>query len=168
MSESQFGSVTRERIIFFIITGFFSLIVLNLFNMQIIQQVSYEEQSIENSIKKTVQVAPRGIFYDRDFNIVVSNKPSFTLQIIPAYYNNECDKIIDNILLVENGYIKKILSETRMFSPYLPRKIWRDVDFRFISWLEENSEKLPGVEYIVDLQRDYSSKIMGSHMFGYI
>ncbi|MFC2133312.1 penicillin-binding protein 2 [Bacteroidota bacterium] len=168
MNENQFGSRRRERIILFIVTGFFALVVLNLFNMQIIQQYSYEEKSNENSVRQTVKNAPRGIFYDRDFNVILSNKPSFMLQIIPALYDKECSKIIENMLGVDEGYINKILSETRMYSQYTPRKIKRDVNFQFIAWFEENAEMLPGVEYVVDIERDYAFDLSASHIFGYI
>jgi len=36
-----------------------------------------------------------------------------------------------------------------------------------ISWLEENHQKLPGISYQVDTQRDYGFGINGSHIFGY-
>jgi len=168
MGDNQFGSLTRERIILFIITGFFSIVVLNLFNMQIIQQISYEEKSNENSVRQIPQSAPRGIFYDRDFNVILSNKPSFTLQIVPAFYDKSWNPIIENLLGVEEGYINRVLASTRMYSSYTPRKISRDVDFKVIAWLEENAEKVEGIDYIVDLQRDYSFDVNGSHMFGYI
>ena len=168
MSENQFGSPTRERILIFILMGFFAVLVLNLFNMQIIQYYNYEEKSTENSVRQAVQNAPRGIFYDRDYNVLVSNKPSFTLQITPAFYDKQNTELIEKVLGVGEGYIDNILNSTRIYSIYMPRKIMRDVDFKFIAWLEENSEKLPGVEYIVELQRDYSSGIKGAHFLGYI
>ncbi|MDD5609696.1 MAG: penicillin-binding protein 2, partial [Ignavibacterium sp.] len=44
----------------------------------------------------------------------------------------------------------------------------KDVSFESIAWYEEQSEFLPGVNYIVDMQRDYSFGIKGSHIFGYL
>ena len=150
MNENQFGSPTREKILFFTVTFFFAVVILNLFNMQIIRYYSYEEKSNENSVRQTVVNAPRGIFYDRNYNVVVSNKPSFTLQIIPAFYDTKQNSIIENVLGVEEGFIDNILKETIVYSIYTPRKIMRDVSFQFIAWYEENAEKLPGVEYIVE------------------
>ncbi len=48
-----------------------------------------------------------------------------------------------------------------------PVKVKRNVDFQTIAWYEENFEHLPGVSYIVELQRDYSFGVGGAHMFGY-
>jgi len=36
-----------------------------------------------------------------------------------------------------------------------------------VAWLEENSEHLPGVDYIIEMQRYYPAGVMASHTFGY-
>jgi len=168
MSENFFGSIIRRKILIFIIIGFSSIAIMNLFYMQILKNISYEEKAKENSIKGLVQPAPRGVFFDRNFNVVVSNKPSFAVQITPAFYDRNNDKIIESVLGVSDGYIDEILQSNRIYSKYLPRKIKRNVDFKFIAWFEENEEFLTGVDYIVELQRDYAFDICGAHMFGYI
>ncbi len=50
----------------------------------------------------------------------------------------------------------------------MPRTIKRNVPFEEITWVEENNESLPGVNIVVDMQRDYSFGINGSHIFGYL
>jgi penicillin-binding protein 2 len=135
--------------------------------MQIINQSSYSSKSDDNSVKPIYQTAPRGVFYDRNMNVMVGNKPSFTLRITPSDYNTELNPYIEAILNVEPGYINKILKQSQTYSKYIPRRISKDVDFRVIAWYEENMTKLPGVDYIMETQRDYSFGIIGSHMFGY-
>jgi penicillin-binding protein 2 len=164
----NFGSPIRKRIFLVIIIGFFSLLVLQLFNMQILQADIFDQKSRDNSIKGFTSDAPRGVYFDRNMNVVVSNKPSFTLQITPSFYDTTYSHMIETAIGEDSGYIDKILYLNRRYSNYSPRSIKRDIDFQTVAWIEENTEILKGVSYRVELQRDYSYGITGSHIFGYI
>ena len=135
--------------------------------MQIINHEEYDEKSASNSIKAIEQTPLRGIFLDRNGEVVVSNLPAYTLRITPSEYDRKLNRILENVLDVDSGYIDKILYNNRIYSKYIPIRIKRGIDFKTVSWLEENSEFLPGVDYIVEMQRGYPAGIMGSHMFGY-
>ncbi|HUX61791.1 MAG TPA: penicillin-binding protein 2 [Ignavibacteriaceae bacterium] len=162
--SSLFG---RKSVIYFIIVAFFALLVLRLFQMQILEYQFYNEKSANNSIKAIEQIPLRGVFYDRNMNVVVSNVPAYTLRIIPAEYNRKLNSTLEAVLGEKPGYINKILSENKIYSRYIPVRIKRGIDFKVVSWLEENAEHLPGVDYIVEMQRDYPAGIRGSHIFGY-
>lgn len=167
MNDTQIGSEVREKIIFVIVVGLFAVLSFQLFKMQILEEPTYEEKSNENSVKKNIVDAPRGVFFDRNFQVLVSNKPSYTIEIMPSEYDTKLNPLLENIFHLEKGEIKEILYEKRRFSKYQPRRIKRDADMQSIAWLEENKEELPGVKYVVEMQRDYSFGIRGSHLFGY-
>ncbi len=167
MNDNYFGSLFRRRIVFVIIVGFFAICSVQLFNMQILQQPTYSEKSDENSVKPIYQFAPRGIFYDRNHKVLVGNKPSFTLRITPSTYDKKLTPYLEAILGMSPGYIDRILKLNESYSKFIPRKIAKDVSFKVIAWYEENSSKLPGVDYVMETQRDYSFGVTGAHMFGY-
>lgn len=167
MNDNYFGSITRKRIVIIIIAGFSIIASFKLIKMQLLDNYFYQEKAIENSVRKDPIPAPRGVFYDRNNNILVSNKPSFTLEIIPSEYDTSNNYLIERILGVEKKYINNILEANKHFSSHVPVKIKRNVDFNFIAWYHENKEHLPGVLYKVGLQRDYSFGVNGSHIFGY-
>lgn len=167
MNDTNFGSVFRKRIVFVAIVGFITLLVIQLFSMQILNQPTYSTKADENSIKPVYQTAPRGVFFDRHHQVLVGNKPSFTLRITPSDYDKKLNPYIEAILGVPKGYIDRILKQNEQYSRYIPRRIAKDVNFGVIAWYEENSAQLPGVDYIIETQRDYSFGVNGSHMFGY-
>lgn len=167
MNDNNFGTLLRRRIIFLIIVGFVFIVIVQLFSMQIIDQPAYSTKADENSVKPIYQTAPRGIFFDRTKQVLVGNKPSFTLRITPADYDHKLNPFIEAILGVRDGYIKSILGQNEQYSKFIPRRIAKDVDFKVIAWYEENASKLSGVDYIIETQRDYSFGITGSHIFGY-
>lgn len=168
MSDRIFGSALRKNIIITTVTVVGIVFFSQLIKMQIIEHKSYEEKSDNNSVKKIIQPAPRGIFFDRNFQVLVSNKPSYTLQITPAIFDTSNSNLIENILGLEKSSIEKIFFKNRGYSKYLPRIIKRDVAYDDIIWIEEHNEKLNGVNIVVEMQRDYSFDINGSHIFGYL
>lgn len=167
MNDNLFGSIVRRRILSIIIIAFTALTVFQLFKMQLLDNYSYQEKSLENSVKKVSIPAPRGVFYDRNFNVIVSNKPAFTISILPSEYNTQQNKLVENIMNVQEGYVSNLLDINKKYSPFVPLKIKRNTDFSFIAWLQENQELLEGIDYEVELQRDYTFGITGSHIFGY-
>jgi len=167
MNDKIPASVLRSRIFSFLIFVFFAASVFQLFRMQVINQKSYDQKSSENSIKNIPLVPPRGLFYDRNFQLLVGNQSAFTLEITPAFYDKKNNTIIEKVLEVPAGYIDKIFKKDANYSKYLPRKIMRGLSPKFIAWFEENRSELKGVEYISEMQREYYDGVLGSHMFGY-
>jgi penicillin-binding protein 2 len=139
-----------------------------LFQMQILNQTSYQDKATDNSIKSIEQIPLRGVFYDRNFKLLVNNVPAYTLRITPADYDKNLNSFIETILEVDSGYVNNILYQYKNFSKYLPIKIKRGISFDAVAWIEENSLNLPGVDYIVEMHRGYPGGINGSHIFGYL
>ncbi len=68
-------------IVIFISLGF------RLYQIQIIETEKYQETSERNAIKEKVIEPYRGIFYDRNWKVLVDNQPGFTLRITPYYFD---------------------------------------------------------------------------------
>ncbi len=167
MKSVNFASINRRTIISGFVIVLFFLLSFRLFQMQIVSRKSYEEKSANNSIKGIEQIPFRGVFYDRNLKVMVDNIPAYTLRITPADYDPKLNRLLDKILGVDSGYVASILQKNKIYSRYIPIRIKRGIDFNVVSWLEENSEHLPGVDYIVEMQRGYPLGIKGSHAFGY-
>lgn len=167
MRIPNIGSIQRSAVIYFVILASFFMLVTRLFLMQIVQQEAYDEKSADNSIKPIEQIPLRGVFLDRNGEVLVSNVPAYTLRVLPADYDTSLNSILETVIDLEPGLISKILHTNRLYSKYIPVRIKRGIDFKAVAWLEENSEHLPGVSYIVEMQRGYPAAIVGSHVFGY-
>lgn len=167
MRIPSIGAIQRSAVIYFTIVASFFLLATRLFLMQIVQQQAYDEKSADNSIKAIEQVPLRGVFLDRNGEVLVSNTPAYTLRVLPAEYDTSLNSILETIIDVEPGFISKVLHNNRIYSKYIPIRIKRGIDFKAVAWLEENSQHLSGVSYIVEMQRGYPAGIIGSHVFGY-
>jgi len=168
LRSERFASIQRTTIISMIIIISAAVLGFRLFQMQILNQTSYQDKATDNSIKSIEQIPLRGVFYDRNFKLLVNNVPAYTLRITPADYDKKLNSIIETILEVDSGYISNILDQYKNFSKYLPIKIKRGISFDAVAWIEENSLNLSGVDYIVEMHRGYPGGINGSHIFGYL
>ena len=167
MKSVNFASLNRKGVISGLIIVLFALFSFRLFQMQIISREAYEEKSANNSIKGIEQTPFRGVFYDRNLKVMVDNIPAYTLRITPDEYDPKLNRLLDKILGVDSGYVASVLQKNKIYSRYIPVRIKRGISFEVVSWLEENSENLPGVDYIVEMQRGYPLGVNGSHLFGY-
>ncbi|MDP2362295.1 MAG: penicillin-binding protein 2, partial [Ignavibacteria bacterium] len=167
MKSENFASNSRRTFIYAFLIILFGVLTFRLFQMQILNQEAYEEKSADNSIKAIEQIPFRGVFYDRNLKVMVDNIPAYTLRITPADYDPKLNPLIDKILGSDSGFVSSVLKKNRIYSKYIPIRIKRGIGFEIVSWLEENQEHLPGVDYIVEMQRGYPIGIKGSHSFGY-
>lgn len=167
MKTENFASSPRRTIIYAIVLVSFGIIIFRLFQMQILSYRLYDEKSAGNSIKSVEQVPLRGLILDRNQTVLVENVPAYSVFIIPSDYQRSLNPVLEKLLGLETGYIDKILKQNEMYSKYLPVRIKKDADFSTVAWIEENSAKLPGVDYVVEMHRGYPSGVRGSHLFGY-
>lgn len=167
MKAEGFASISRKTVIYFIVVASFAIFTFRLIQMQIIEHQVFDEKSASNSIKPIEQIPLRGVFYDRNMEVIASNTPAYTLRITPAEYDRKLSRLLETVIDADSGFIDKVLYNNRFYSKYLPIRIKRGIDFKAVSWLEENAEHLPGIDYVVEMQRSYPAGIVGSHLFGY-
>ena len=167
MKTENFGSLKRKSIVYSVIIATMVILTGRLFQMQILNRVEYDMKATDNSIK-SIELQPlRGVFYDRNYKVLVSNVPAYTIRITPAFYDTSLNKILEAVIGTEPGFVKNLLQKNKIYSRYLPVKVRRGVEFKVIAWYEENSDHLPGVDYIIEMQRFYPEGVMASHTFGY-
>src|SRR5690554_5496727 len=126
MTDIEYGTDLRRKIIQFVIVAFVGLVIFQLFRMQVIEYEVYTERSRSNSIKALKLNSPRGVFYDRNMKVLVSNMPTYTIQITPSYYSDSLNVILENVIGIDSGRIADILYQKRLYSEFLPRSIKKD------------------------------------------
>ena len=157
----------KRRVLNLVIVLVFLLFLGRLYQLQLIYQPEYGKKSEENSIRTIPREPVRGNMYDRTGKLVVDNRPAFTVTIMPFEFDVHTIDFLGSILSVEPDFIRDRLKKGIAYSRFAPVKIKRDVDFRTLSALEENLDRLPGVDYQVESKRFYTTKATAAHMLGY-
>jgi len=164
---AQISLLARKKFFYAIILSVVSLYGFKLFQMQILAHSQFDAQASGNSIKAIEQIALRGVFYDRNMKLLVENTPAYTVRITPADYDTSLNRKLETILDLESGFISNLLRKNRIYSKFIPLRVKRGADFSAIGWIEENSEHISGVDYMIEMQRGYPNGAMGAHVFGY-
>ena len=158
---------TKRRVLYTVIGVLFTLFVARLYQLQLIYKDEYGKKSEENSIRTIPKDPIRGYLYDRNGRLVVDNRPAFTVTIMPFEFNKKNIPLLATYLNLDPDFIRDRLKKGEQFSRFQPVKIKRDIDFRMLSAIEENRERLPGVDYQIESKRAYTTKANASHILGY-
>ncbi len=165
---SDTAEYTSRRLVFVVAIGFvFVLFFFRLTQLQILYGDVYGKKSEENSIRPVIHEPIRGLMYDRNDVLLVDNRPSYTLTITPSEFNRKNLAFLSSIIGMDTSFIKDRIELGKRYNRFAPIKVKRDLDFRMLSSIEENRDKLPGVDYQVETKRYYPTAAKGTHLFGY-
>ena len=163
---------SKQRILLFsfVVGAIFFFLVLRLWHLQILNAESYLSQSENNRLRFVPEAASRGAIMDRNGTVLTSNRPSFSLAVVPqevkdrdALVNQLASMLrLDRIELLERW--EKGKGRARYYPVVLASNLSRDQ----LEILEENRLHLPGVEIEMKPVREYSSGILAAHLLGYI
>lgn len=158
---------SRSNIIRLIFVGVFLIIIVQLFNLQVLSG-KYKQLAMDNAVFPKVKYPDRGIIYDRKGKAILNNTIMFDLVVTP----NEARKTdtfgLCDILGIDTAEYKKRMLEARFKNgPYRP-SIFQDLlTPELHARLDENIWKFPGFALIERPVRVYPYNA-GSHIMGYI
>jgi len=160
-------SSTRKNV-FFLCIGVISVIFLaRLVQLQLLYADVYGRKSEENSIRQIARDPIRGLMFDRNGKLIVDNRPSYSVTITPAEFHSKDIGLLARILQIDSAIISEKLEKGIRYNRFAPAKIKRDIDFKTLSSIEENKDKLPGTDYQVESKRFYPTGAKATHLFGY-
>ncbi|MGN8835804.1 penicillin-binding protein 2 [uncultured Mitsuokella sp.] len=135
--------------------------------LQIYQGEYYAGLADGNRIRIVPSMAPRGTFYDRNGELLVTNRPGFSVSLLPltAPISDDVIARLSDILKVPTDEIKTKIAGHSGFNPI---RIKTDVTPDIVSIIEEQKSQYPGVVIEVTPIRDYILKQEGAHTFGYV
>ena len=135
--------------------------------LQIYQGEYYAGLADGNRIRIVPSMAPRGTFYDRNGELLVTNRPGFSVSLLPltAPISDDVIARLSDLLKVPTDEIKTKIAGHSGFNPI---RIKTDVTPDIVSIIEEQKSQSPGVVIEVTPIRDYILKQEGAHTFGYV
>lgn len=157
----------KKYTIYFLCTAVFVGFVIRLAYLQVFTSKELTIESDKNSIKTITVTPPRGLMYDRYGKILVDNKPSYTVTITPSQFDSNNLNEISSVLEMQPELLSQNLKNIKGTNRFNPAKIKRDVDFKVISFIAENKDRLSGVDYQIEAIRNYPNNFHAAHAFGY-
>ena len=149
----------------------FSLLVLRLIYLQVIQGDVLYTFSEKNLLKEIRVQPPRGIVFDRNHKILAENLPNFALTLSPQYVKNldslaeSISKIID---IPQEEIVAKFKKDVKLNGSYRPVTVKNFLTRTEINKLELLKIDLPGIDIEELIFREYPYHDAFAHVIGYI
>jgi penicillin-binding protein 2 len=163
--------MTRNRFFLAGILVMILIFVFQLIKLQLVQTPAYRKLAEENAARLHPLIAPRGIIYDRLGKVLLKNRPSFSLYVLPHFLPaDKKDKVfyrLADILHESKEYLEGIYKENK--NPQFEGiRIASELPASMVTRLEEEQVYLPGVEVICSPMRSYPYGSVAAHVLGYI
>jgi penicillin-binding protein 2 len=137
-------------------------------SLQLISGLQFKQLSDQNRIRLLPLKASRGLVYDRTGQLVIDNRPSFTVSIIPAESSDppEILRKLDQFLDYDKESVIEQIDASR-FTPFRQVMIAQDVSIDEAAAIEEYSLELPGIVITAEPRRRFPLANSGAQVFGY-
>ncbi len=168
MSDNRLATWGRQSVAYGAVTVVALILVAGLVNLQIVDHAELYEKSEMNRVRVVPIVPRRGMMYDREERVLVDNRPSYTVSVVPS--EEVKGKTLANlarVIDIDTGQIRKIMKRT-MLTRYLPASIKPDIPFDVVAVLEERNNEFPGVSYSMEKVRQYQHSAGMESFTGYV
>ena len=147
---------------------FILLLLARMFYLQTFRHASLYKQSENNRIRIQSVTPKRGTIYDREMRVLVDNRASYSLSVVPVEISKtDTPERLSNLLEIEEEDLTRRIRKN-LISRFQPALIKRDVGFDKIAILEEQNEFFPGAVYRKDQVRKYESELSSECFTGYV
>jgi penicillin-binding protein 2 len=160
----------RRRYFFAALILAFLVIIIRLWQLQILRGTDFLRLSENNRIRLLDTPADRGMLLDRTGKILAHNRPSFEVSLVPEDVKGspEVLAMVGDILRMDPDEIQERLKSIRNRPPFKPVKVKTDINWNELAVLESNRIHLPGVITDVRSTRAYDYGPLAAHLIGYI
>jgi len=167
--EAEIYQKRLKKITLFVVI-IVGILFVRLWFLQIISGAQYRKKSESNRIDLRDILPVRGMIFDRNDELLVDNRASFALGVVPEDIKN-LDGLIDDIgslIEIDGLSAKKKINEGLYQNPFNSVCIKRDLTRDELARVEPNIFHLPGVIIEVKPKRHYVYGPLAAHLIGYL
>ena len=156
----------RQKIIKGIFITVIVIFLMKLFYIQIINS-RYKYSARNNAIRYEVQQAARGLIYDRNGKLLVSNIASYDLMVIPKEVVEFDTLKLCSLTEISIKDFKKKLEICKNYSKYKESVFSKQLKISSAHKIQESMNEFSGFYIRVNTTRDYPIKV-AAHVIGYL
>ena len=140
-------------------------LVVQFWNLQVVRARHFREQAENNRSRVVTLAAPRGALVDRKGQLLVGNRPSFNVVLIPEHAEN-IDRVVTRLASALGMGEAAIRERLARRQPYRPVVVKTDATLADIAVLEARRLELPEVSIEVVPLRSYPLASAAAHALG--
>jgi penicillin-binding protein 2 len=174
LSSAREAPGFRRRLVVAIVLSVaaFAFLIGRLWQLQMTEGDYHRTLSENNRVRLKRVNATRGLIYDRTGQLVVENRPSFDVVMVP-----EDARRPREVLERLGGFLNQDLTDARQAltaasashrPPFENVVLRRDVDWDTLVAVETRQIELPGVSMQIGPRRNYLYGTLAAHLLGYV
>lgn len=158
---------SRSNIIRLIFFGIFLIIIIQLFNLQVISD-NYRQLAMNNAVFRKVVYPNRGIIYDRKGKAILNNTIMYDLVVTPVEVKNIDTASLCTLLQIDATEFVKRMNDAKLKNGRYRPSIYEDLlPPDVYARLDENIWKFPGFALVERPVRVYPFNA-AAHIMGYV
>lgn len=168
---------TRYMVIYVFMALFFGILLVNLIDLQIVK--GNENLYLSTTIKTSeeITIAPRGLIYDSNDELLVMNRPSFKLVLdlteLPPEKEKDVLEVIADILeldfdIIWKDYKKRVYKKEERIENVTQITLYSDIERDKAVSISARHEELPGLYVEIGTTREYKEGELLAHILGYV
>lgn len=160
----------RALFTFACVTVLLTLLLTNLYHLQINSYVDYQTRSNDNRIR-VLPVAPnRGLVYDRDGKLLAANRPFFSLELTPEKVTDIANTLekLGQILPLSDEELEDFTTSLKHHRRFKPLTLKKRLTEEQVAIFSVNQHNFPGIEVVAGLKRYYPYDELLTHVLGYV
>lgn len=148
----------------------FLLLLLRLWQLQIINDEHYRNLSEKNRIRYIPVAAQRGRIFDRDGQLLADNRPAFDVAVLRQDVDDPALLVerLSGFLDIDREELWKRWTDGKRLPRYRPLPLAWDVDRDTLERIMENAVDLPGVLMETRPVRSFPLGPIAPHLLGYL
>jgi len=168
ISVEVFNKQLRRAMLIVLVV--FGLLILRLWYLQILSGSAYRTKSEDNRFQLHDILPFRGVIYDRKGEMLVGNRPSYDLCVIPEGVQDreQLLKSLNRLIGIDPELAEQKLQQASPAYPFRPVYLKRDMSRDELAVIETQRFNLSGVMIKVKPQRHYAWGMLASHVLGYL
>src|SRR6267142_51762 len=172
IQEDRRRITTRLTVLQVASVGVFAALSISFWFLQIVEHARYEEMAANNHQRTLALRAPRGVLYDRNGQVMVENRHSFTISIVREH-TKDLDRTIGMLAEVAGldvDEVRAIVARHRTEPSYRPIVIVDDASLAQVAAITARrlDFELPDVVVEEVPTRQYPAEGIAAHLFGYV
>lgn len=154
--------------------GMASLLVLRLFDLQVLQQSYYATRADQNRMRLLAVAPVRGLIYDRNGAVLAQNTPAFVLEIVPEQIPGQLKGLdatlerLSRLVRLDPADIARFKDRVRKSPRYRGVPLRTNLSLEEVARFELNRYDFEGVDVTAGLTRSYPLAGTAAHVVGYV
>ncbi|MFG7350241.1 penicillin-binding protein 2 [Shewanella oncorhynchi] len=160
----------RALFTFFCVFALFSVLVTNLYHLQVESYKDYATRSNDNRIR-VVPIAPsRGLIYDRNGILLAENLPFYSLDLVPEKISNMTETLdeLGKLIEISDDERETFTDALKFHRRFKPLTLKNQLTEEQVAIFSVNQHRFPGISVEAGLKRNYPYGAQITHVLGYV